>query len=277
MSVKFFGQFMIDQGEVDASHVREALDLMDERNRTLGELAIEAGYMTVRQAVQVSGEQRIRDLAFGDLAVDLGVLTAEQLVETLQCQRAQRLPIGETLVLLGHLESDRLGMLLDAFKADQAQYDITEANLPEGLANHRVAHCVIDLLPRFLMRVARMSAKIGRVHAYRVQPHFVQVKVSVPVTGVHSLEVGLVCDREFAESLAIASTGLSASDLDPEMVADGIGEFLNVLAGNAVCKMASEGQRIELGPPDYDAELREGWIVDLAVGVGHAALVLSTL
>ena len=39
MGVKFFGQFLIEQGEIDASHVREALELMEDTNPTLGELA----------------------------------------------------------------------------------------------------------------------------------------------------------------------------------------------------------------------------------------------
>jgi CheY-specific phosphatase CheX len=88
--------------------------------------------------------------------------------------------------------------------------------------------------------------------------------------------VALVCDSEFAEALAMQASGLSPCDLDPEMVADGVGEFLNVLCGNAASGLAKEGHRVELGPPDYDADLCDGWIVDLAVGTGRAGLVLST-
>ena len=50
---------------------------------------------------------------------------------------------------------------------------------------------------------------------------------------------------------------------------------LNVLGGNAVSAVTQEGLRVELGPPDYDARLADGWIVELAVGTGRAALVLS--
>jgi hypothetical protein len=276
MSVKFFGQFLIDQGELDASHVREALELMEDSNPILGELAIERGYLTSRQAVQVSAEQRNRDMAFGDLAIDMGFLESEQLVEIVGQQRSRRLPIGRALVQLGHLGNDRLGTLLDAFKADQAQYEIMETDLPDGLASHRVARFVLDLLPRFLMRVARLQAKVGEVACLDTVPDYVETKVSVPLRGARGLEVALVSDLEFAEALATASSGLAPADLDPEMVADGVGEFLNVLAGNAASAMTQEGHRIELGPPDYDAEVADGWIVDLAVDTGRASLVLST-
>jgi CheY-specific phosphatase CheX len=276
MAVKFFGQFLIDQGEVDASHVREALDLMEDANPTLGELAIQQGYMTQRDAVKVSAGQRREDLPFGDLAVKMGFLTSDQLVDVVQRQRAQRLPIGEALVRLGHIEGDRLGTLLDAYKADQAPYDVAEPDLPDALANHRASKYFLELLPRFLMRVARMQAKLGEIEAFAAPPDFAEVCVSVHVSGVRGLEVALVADNVFAEALAMAASGLQPSDLDPEMVADGVGEFLNVLGGNAVSAVTKEGHRVELGPPDYEAQLSDGWIVDLAVGTGRAALVLST-
>ena len=276
MAVKFFGQFLIDQGEVDASHVREALELMEDENPTLGELAIEHGYMNQRQAIQVSAEQRYHDRSFGDLAVKMGFLDREQLVDVVQRQRAQRLPIGQALVRLGHVESDRLGTLLDAFKADQAAYEVAEPDLPDALANHRASRYFLELLPRFLIRIARLQAKVGDVEPFAGPPDFAEVCVSVHVRGVRGLEVALVADTEFAEALAMRASGLSPSDLDPEMVADGGGEFLNVLGGNAVSAVTKEGLRVELGPPDYDAKLVDGWIVELAVGVGRAALVLST-
>ncbi|MBB83927.1 MAG: hypothetical protein CL931_08985 [Deltaproteobacteria bacterium] len=276
MGVKFLGQFLIDQGEVDASHVREALERMEDANPTLGELAIRHGYMTQRDAAQVSAAQRNEDLPFGDMAVEMGFLTSEELVEVLQRQSTQRLPVGEALVQLGYIEPDRLGTLLDAYKADQAAYDVVELDLPDGLVNHRATKYFVELLPRFLTRVARIEAKVGGIEAFTAPPDFAEVCVSVHVTGVRGLEVALAADNDFAEALAMATSGLAPSDLEPEMVADGVGEFLNVLGGNAVSAVTQEGLRVELGPPDYDARLADGWIVELAVGTGRAALVLST-
>lgn len=276
MAVKFFGQFLIDQGEVDASHVRSALDLMEDENPTLGELAVKHGYMTARQTVEVSAKQRTCDLPFGDLAVEMGLLTAEQLVDVVTRQSAQRVPVGQALVRMGYIEADRLGVLLDEYKTDQAQYEAGDRDLPDPLANHRAAKYVLELLPRFLMRVARMHAKVGEITPLEREPGFVDVKVSVPIRGNRGLEIALVSDHAFAEHLAIAASGLEPRDLDPEMVADGVGEFLNVLGGNAVSAVTKEGHRVELGAPDYDAEIGDGFIVDLAVGHGRAALVLST-
>jgi len=276
MGVKFFGQFLIDSGEVDASHVHEALELMDAENLPLGQIAVSEGFMQERDVARVNAEQRNRDLSFGDLAVEMELLESEQLVSILRAQRSRRLPIGQALVRLGHIPSDRLGILLDAYKAEQAQYDVRAIDLPDGLVSHRVARYVLDLFPRFMLRVAQMQVKVGEIHAYRETPDFAEVSVSVPMQGARGLDVALVCDLAFGERLAQAASGLDPADLDSEMVADGVGEFLNVLCVNAGSAAAKGGHAIDLGPPDYEAQLCDGWTVELAVGVGRAVLVLST-
>jgi len=276
MGVKFLGQFLIDAGEIDASHVREALEFMEAQNPAIGQIAVAQGFMNSCDVARVHAEQRCRDLSFGDLAVEMGLLANQELVEILQRQRSRRIPIGQALVHLGHVASDRFGLLLDAYKADQAQFDVSDMKLPDGLASHRVTSHVLELLPRFMMRVARIQAKVGEIHVFDQVPEFAEVRVSVLLRGARGLEVALVSDIEFAEALAIQASGLLPSDLDPEMVADGVGEFLNVLCGNAASGLAKDGHRVEIGPPDYDAEICDGWVVDLAVGTGRAAVVLST-
>lgn len=276
MGVKFFGQFLIDAGEIDASHVREALEFMEAQNPAIGQIAVAQGFMNSCDVARVHAEQRCRDLSFGDLAVEMGLLANQELVEILQRQRSRRIPIGQALVHLGHVASDRFGLLLDAYKADQAQFDVSGIALPDGLASHRVTSHVLELLPRFMMRIARIQAKVGEIHVFDQAPEFAEMRVSVSLRGARGLEVALVSDIEFAEALAIQASGLLPSDLDPEMVADGVGEFLNVLCGNAASGLAKDGHRVEIGPPDYDAELCDGWVVDLAVGTGRAAVVLST-
>jgi len=276
VGVKFFGQFLIDSGEVDASHVREALHLMDTENKPLGQIAIAQGFMQECQVARVNAEQRNSDLSFGDLAVEMKLLESDQLVAILKAQSMCRLPIGQALVRLGHIDGDRLGLLLDGYKTDQAQYDVASIDLPDGLACHRVSRYVIELFPRFMLRVARMQVKVGEIQTFDCAPEFAEVRVSVPIKAARGLEVALICDLDFGEALAHAASGLDPCDLDAEMVADGVGEFLNVLCGNAGSAVAKEGHPIDLGPPDYEAELCDGWTVELAVGIGRAALVLST-
>ncbi|MBW2384437.1 MAG: chemotaxis protein CheX [Deltaproteobacteria bacterium] len=275
MSVKFFGQFLIEQGEVDAGHVRQALDLLERTNKHVGEIAVETERMTEAEADRVNQAQRGSDLAFGDLAVKLGVLERQDLVDCLRIQREGRLMMGEALVRLGHLADDRLGEMLDAFKCDQAQYEVgVMAHLPDPLANNRIAPYVLDLLPKFARRIADMTLKVGDPLVLTQSPPF-RYRISLPVQGHRGLEITLVGDRAFCARVAAAMAGQPESALDEELLVDGVGEFLNVLCGNAMSALERDGVETTLGVPDHDAELADGWIFDLATSHGRAALVLA--
>ena len=275
MSVQFFGQFLVARGEVDAEQIREALSLMASRNATLGDLAVTEGLLAAPDVARIHAEQYTRDRHFGDLCVEKGLLTAPQLVELVRRHNQHCLPLGEALVRLGHLAIDRLAVLLDMFKADQTRYVTGGVRLPDALVNHRAVEPTLSLFSCFAMRLARIHSKVGAVHAFESAPEFAEVRVSIALRGLRELNVALVSDAEFAERLALATTGFDESDLDPEMVADGVGEFLNVFLGNVVTVLSVEGHPMELGTPDHEAELVDGWIVDLAVDTGYAALVLS--
>ena len=276
MGVQCFGQFLIDRGEVDASQIREALLYLDSKNPTLGEVAVSRCYMSARDVARVNAEQRIHDTSFGGLAVEMGLLEEHQLVEIVQDQRSQGLAVGEALVFLGYLAEDDLGDLLDAHKADQSEFKPPQILLPDELDAYRIAGYVLELIPRVMMRVARMQIKVGDVHASESAPDFTEFCVSLPVCKSRGLEVGLVSDYDFAEALAREASGLKPCDFDAEMIADGVGEFLNVLCGNAASALAQEYYRVELGPPNVEAHFNKGWVVELASSVGRAAVVFST-
>ncbi len=62
-----------------------------------------------------------------------------------------------------------------------------------------------------------------------------------------------------------------------EMLLDGVGEFLNVLAGNAMAIVERNGVATELGPPQTEIDFESGFLFELAVNVGNAALFLKPL
>ena len=46
MAVKFFGQFLVQEGVVTVDQLREGLELMDRRNRGFSAIAMEKGYLS---------------------------------------------------------------------------------------------------------------------------------------------------------------------------------------------------------------------------------------
>ncbi len=275
MGVKFFGQFLIEQGEIDAGGLREALERMDARNRPLGEIAVEAGFLDPAQADRINLAQREGDRPFGEVAREMGALTPVQVDEVLSIQQKNRVQIGDVLVELGHLEAERLPALLDRFKADQAPYETEARTLPDEFSDNELAHHVLDLLPKFCMRIARVRVKTGFGLPLSKLASF-HYNVGVRMNGDTGLQVTLVADENFARKLAAATAGIDQSKLDADLTFDGLGEFLNVLCGNVVAILEREGQVVELDPPQRQAALIDGIAFELAVGEGYASLVLAT-
>ena len=53
MGVRFFGEFLLAQGEIDELQLREALAAAEETNLDLGTLAMRAGHLTRSEVEQI--------------------------------------------------------------------------------------------------------------------------------------------------------------------------------------------------------------------------------
>jgi CheY-specific phosphatase CheX len=276
MGVKFFGQYLIERGEVTAEQVRAALNLMDGENRSIGELAVEGRFISEADADKVNAEQRHRDMPFGELAAEMGLLNEEQIDNLVQLQWRTRLRIGQALVRLNHLGKVRLEELLISYEEEQAPHRIENLALPTGLDSNALAPYVVDLFTNLMMRVARIATRVGSGEPI-AEPPSLPVQVAVSVTGDSGLQICLVGDEEFSRHLAAKASGLDAESLDMEMLVDGVGEFLNVLAGNAMALAERNGITTQLEPPQSEIDFESGFLFELAVNVGNAALFLKVL
>jgi CheY-specific phosphatase CheX len=275
MRVKFFGQFLFEQGEIDELQLRQALDLMERENQTLGELAVSAGFASRAESRRVNGEQRRLDLPFGELAVRMGVLNSVELEELLLVQLEARLNLEEAIVRLGLIPEDRVGALLDAFKQEQHQEldGSGEIELPPALQGNRVAERLLSLLPRMCRRVARLDVKMGRGEPLDSLLEEVLV-ASLEVAGSHGVVMTLAAERSFGEMLALGISGIDDKSLASELAVDALGEFLNVLAGNVAASLEAQGLENRLEAPKFGVLPTEGTRFPIASNYGQAVFVL---
>ena len=108
MAAKFFGQFLLEKGVIDAQQLLRALEIQRVSNPALGELACEKGMLTADQAQVINERQRREDKRFGDLAQSMGLLTADEVGVLLDEQKSRRKLFGEILVEEGFLDRERL-------------------------------------------------------------------------------------------------------------------------------------------------------------------------
>lgn len=91
--------------------------------------------------------------------------------------------------------------------------------------------------------------------------------------GAERLEFGLAADGAVASAIASGICGVARETLDASLLADGLGEFLNVLVGNAVSALDREGSVAQLEPVRHAVLPPVGHVFDLVATNGRGVLV----
>ena len=132
----------------------------------------------------------------------------------------------------------------------------------------QVGEAVESVANRFEVRVGRVGQGADTSD---LQP--LDHCTSVIVRANPGLWIGLLGDRAFATHVASEAAQLDPGMLDEEVIDDGMGEFINILAGNTLALLESRGIDAELEPPQAGVIPAAGTRIDLAVGTGRAILV----
>jgi hypothetical protein len=261
VSVKFFGQFLFENGVVDRRQLKDAGDLMYWINRRIGELAAKMGYMTRQEVDRIHRAQRSSDMPFGELAIELGLLTREQVEELLAEQSTRQLRLGEALIELGYLEEDRLKQLLERFDADQAAYKPENLRTPDPLRGSTLFGLVLDQVPR----IRDWTAGAGY-----------EYKASISIRAEEVLDLGIAADEGFMKAVASATRGPEDDELDREALADMLLAFLNILAGGARSSLEDRGKTVEITALRRDELPSAGFAFDFITVTGKGLLIFAT-
>ena len=122
----FFGEFLTSNNKLKSEQLGSALELVQSKNKKLGDLAIERGRLP-QQANDLNRKQREVDKPFGMLAVEAGLMTEEQVQTLLKVQKETKLTLAKAIADLKLLDIDSLNRALHTFKAQQPTADPREA------------------------------------------------------------------------------------------------------------------------------------------------------
>lgn len=93
------GKALINMGAVSPENLAAALAFQRSCQIPIGRLALDAGFLTMKQVFQiVSLQGESGGARFGEIAESLGFMTAEQVEALLDKQRESRPPIGVILL-----------------------------------------------------------------------------------------------------------------------------------------------------------------------------------
>ena len=282
MSVKFFGQFLLERVVLTPEQLLEAVSYQENRNHRFGQYAESKGFLAVKDVARLNEEQKNTDLRIGELAVKLGMLSSMQVEEVLTMQRNDHVQIGQILLMKGFMDEATLEAELWAFREDQKAYAEGDVVVPEGVKNAETVSTLVDITLKMLQRVAKVDVKDdeGEVLGRKLDEAY--CAVSITLSGGLNCDYVLLCDEGVARSIASAIIGQDASGEDREMVVDGVKEFANVVCGNILGKMAQRGKSVEISVP-HVLEYGDGYGLEgsasavayqMPTTAGHATLAL---
>jgi CheY-specific phosphatase CheX len=249
MAVKFFGQFLVEKSLVSREDLLKAIDLQDDKNLKLGEMAISMGYVTQADIERAHDAQMSKDMKLGDLLVEMGLLTLNQLNDVITRQKNTHLYIGEALVLVGALNNDQLQLHLAEFKQDQAQYVSERIELPGGVADNLVWEMTADLTYKMITRVLDLQFRPGKCQSVTaVGTNFMMA--AMDLTGDVEARYIISVSQDIQKAIAKAILREENVDDEPvEVLEDTVMEFVNVVCGNVAAKASQMGKIMSINPP----------------------------
>lgn len=250
MAVKFFGQFLVEQGIISRDILLKAIALQESLNKSIGDVVQELGFMKAADVTRVNQAQRSVDLRFGDLAVNMGLLTEDQMKIALKKQSESHIYIGKAIVQVGGLKEDELQRYLDEFKADQAKYATDRVEIPANIPHAELWEMMADMSYKMFTRVARLTFRPGPSQlTSRIESE--HITAAMDFTGDVRCRYVMSASPEVQTQIAKAMLSQDSVSHEPkEVLDDTIMEFINVVCGNIAAKSAHLGKTLDILPPE---------------------------
>lgn len=251
MAVRFFGQYLLENGVIDAKQLLAAISYQEKTNLKFGDTAISLGLLSQEQLASIFALQRTKDLKTGEAAIELGFLKEEQIDQVLRAQKNSHVMIGQALVSTGALGKEQLERHLSAFKIDQEPYRVSEG-IAEGMDPSGIGRPAADLALKFLLRLANFNMKLAAVSVGALEePTLPTYTARVGFTGDTEGEIALRASTSICARIASSMLGEPVSPDNAPVILDATSEFLNVVGGNLSAAVARTGKKLELAAPRH--------------------------
>ena len=277
-----FGRFLVEKGVVNLKMLMKALRLAKSMGARIGDLALEQGWLTAENIRAIGAEQERTSKPFGLAAIALELLTQEQVYDLLDLQKKSKGGIGEALVQLDILSAEDMDSYFKEFADAQSPESVVEETLavypePEPVVEETLAVDPepepdsedLDLsdsdagkrLLKFLTESFPELAKTIAGIVVKVEP---TMKASEAIQAEFTAQMNMSGDASCLLTLSVSNDfarvimwGLFGMDFveSTEMYPDAVGEFLNMLVGNASRSLEKEGIKTRGEAPNFECEI----------------------
>ncbi|MFD0676514.1 MULTISPECIES: hypothetical protein [unclassified Paenibacillus] len=262
MFAQYFGQYLLNQGLLSASELKQAISMQKLTRVKLGVLAINYGYMSAAQVETVHQIQMKLDKKFGEIAIELNFLSEEIVSSLLDSQQNAHLALGQVLIDQGIMTYEGFADALEQYKKEYSltddQFDsiikgsieilLDTVLLKGGLYKNPAISDYIGLFAKNLIRFIDSDIRL------ELSEHGDSITLDW-VTEQHILTPNRYTSRFTAIGGSESSILLFASkyaqetvDEPGEMMGACIGEFLNLHNGIYLVNLSNQNVELDLEP-----------------------------
>jgi len=253
-SHRVFGQYMLAKRWLSRDNLLDAFHYQSAVQKKFGDIAVEKKYLTRENAEKIARMQRTVDKRFGDLALSMGLLKAEDIEEIRDLQIIDYVSLGVTLVDLGLITEKELLEDFRRFKQEQNSIIPSNVVIPEKVNADQSYESLImsvtkDVASRMLISMAGVHVKALDVKietGYTYNPYYC---VIINTTGNIRGRFILKLSKELALVIVSRMMDMAIDGNDEALIADAMGEFLNIIMGHIHSKLRQEGKYFTISPP----------------------------
>lgn len=238
--MSFLGRFLVEQGAITEAQLEEGLAYQREKNRRIGEVAVERGMLTAEQALNIRQRQNADPRLFGDIAVGQRQLSRRTVDDLLFLQKIHHTYLGEALLVLGHIDRGQYQELMGRHYALRDKGRVSLRYLQEFFAENRVAECLFAALSRAVRRrIGEEAAASGLGSAHDPGEYAENARIEGLVLGRRRVAATIGLSRSLADRLA--------ADGADGQAPDGLAGFYDTVLRYFGDMLRDKGLRLEAG------------------------------
>jgi len=248
MAIQFFGQYLLSKGILKPAQLLEAVEYQETNNLKLGEYAVKKGFLKTEAAGRINQLQRTKDVRFGDAAVELGLLTKQQVEEVITAQKNDHIYLGDAVVIKGFAKREVIEKALKGFKEEQAHFAPGRIEIPAEVPLPELNAGFFDLTHKLFLRIGGTESKLGAAQVRSGKISVPAFAVQIAFTGQLNTRYIVAAPKEVAQRMANGILG--AGTHSDEELQDVVQEFANIVCGNIVARLAQQGKKVDISPPE---------------------------
>lgn len=242
MTTPLFGQYLRERNLLSADRLKSASDEVRRRNRSLGQLAVDSGYLSQAVVTELNHAQRTTDMMLGELAVKRGLLSQDDLERLIILQKATQVSLAQVLVEAGDFSEPDIRALEQEYAEKQKlTRKLCERILTEIPQSESVQLCLNELI-KGLQRICKQVVAVNAIEKEGQLKQSLPYVVLQKVTGPSNFHFGIAVCSDQVQKISTALTGTEPSQAFIPVRA--IEHFSDIVVKNACAKMPRDREHV---------------------------------